>query len=50
MLGIVIYEQNDKISENRILEDPTITKTTVNTYKYIINETNGTKIVTYYRI
>jgi len=49
MLGNVIYEQNDKISGYRILEDPTIIKTT-NTHNDIINETNETEIVTYYRI
>ncbi len=49
MLGNVIYEQNDKISGYRILEDPTIIRTS-NTYNDIINETNATEIVTYYRI
>jgi hypothetical protein len=50
MLGNIIYEQNDKISRYRILEDPIIIKTTTNTYNDIINETNATGIVTYYRI
>ena len=51
MLGNVIYEQNDKKSGYMILdtEDPTLIKTT-NTYNDIINVTNVTEIVTYYRI
>ena len=51
MLGYVIYEQKGKISGYRILdtEDPTIIKIT-NIYNDIINGTNVTDIVTYYRI
>ena len=51
MLGNVINEQNGKISGYRVLytEDPTIIKTT-NTDNDIINRTNITEIVTYYRI
>ena len=50
MLGNVIYEQNDKISGYRILdtEDPTMIKT-INIDNDIINGTNVTEIVTYYR-
>ena len=51
MLGYVINEQKGKISGYRILdtEDPRIIKTT-NTHNDIINGTNVTGIVTYYRI
>jgi hypothetical protein len=51
MLDNVIYEQNDKKSGYKILdtEDPTLI-TNTNVYNDIINATNVTEIVTYYRI
>ena len=51
MVGNVIYEQKGKISRYRVLDtkDTIIIKTT-NTDNDIINGTNVTEIVIYYRI